>query len=172
MFFSLPGPASLTDLHGFVCTRRAYRGLPIWGGPIEAPGRLKYIDGCSDTLLLAPPVKGDPCLNYLYVPPHVDQTPHTHPSVRVGCVTGGAGRCITAVELIELVPGTIFVLPRDELHSFHTAGQHMQVVVYHPDLDFGPTDEVHPMINRTVFADRSPIAGEKNPAQTLSEFIE
>ena len=115
MFFSLPGPATLTDLHGFVCTRRSYRGLPTWGGPIETLGRLKYINGCSDTLLLAPPVKGDPCLNYLYIPPRIDQTPHTHPTARVGCITGGAGSCITADKTIELLPGTIFVLPKDEI---------------------------------------------------------
>ena len=26
----------------------------------------------------------------------------------------------------------------------------MAVIAYHPDSDFGPTHEVHPMINRTI----------------------
>jgi quercetin dioxygenase-like cupin family protein len=171
MFFSVPGPASVIGLHGVLCTRTSYRGLPIWGGPIETLGRLKYIDGCSDTLLLAPPVKGDPCLNYLYIPPGVAQTAHTHPSVRVGCIIGGAGACVLADRTIDLLPGTIFVLPTDELHSFHTASQPLRVVVYHPDSDFGPTDEIHPMINRTLIANKAPFADDKLPARPVSEFI-
>jgi quercetin dioxygenase-like cupin family protein len=150
MFFSTPGPATLIDLKGFACIRRAYHGLPMCGGPIEVLGRLKYIDGCSDTLLLAPPVKGDPCLNYLYIPRGIRQTPHTHPSVRVGCVIDGAGVCVLANNTADLIPGVIFILPAGELHSFHTPMQPLRVVVYHPDSDFGPTDNAHPMINRTI----------------------
>ena len=161
MFFSAPGPAQLTGLTGFVCIRRAYRGLPMWGGPIEVQGRLKYINGCSDTLLLAPAVKGDPCLNYLYIPPGIRQTPHTHPSVRVGCIIDGAGVCVLADETVDLIPGANFVLPASELHSFHTSTQPLRVVVYHPDSDFGPTDEFHPMINRTTI-DNVTLASDNN----------
>ena len=49
---------------------------------LETVGRLRYIDGCSDTLLICPPRVGEPCLNHLHIPPHTDQTPHTHPSAR------------------------------------------------------------------------------------------
>jgi hypothetical protein len=44
------------------------------GGPCEAFGRLRYIDGCSDSLLVGPAVRGDPCLNHLHFPPGVSQT--------------------------------------------------------------------------------------------------
>jgi hypothetical protein len=57
-----------------------------------------------------------------------------------------------ASDTIDLVSGDVFVLPTDELHGFHTQDQHLRVVVYHPDSDFGPTDEAHPMINRTSLA--------------------
>ena len=171
MFFSAPGPVSISALRGFICVRRAYRGLPIWGGPIETFGRLKYINGCSDTLLLAPPVKGDPCLNYLYVPPGVSQTAHTHPSVRVGCIIEGAGTCLLEDRTLDLVPGTVFVLPADELHSFHTSDQFLRIVVYHPDSDFGPTDEAHPMINRTVIAGVASATDKEGRTQPISEPV-
>jgi quercetin dioxygenase-like cupin family protein len=172
MFFSAPGPAVVWGLQGFICIRKAYRGLPIWGGPIEKLGRLKYIDGCSDTLLLAPPVKGDPCVNYLYIPPGVNQTAHTHPSVRVGCIIGGNGYCKLGNSTVNLVPGEVFILPADELHSFHTVGQPLRVIVYHPDSDFGPTDDVHPMVNRTIVNSR-PVAGDdKYRTRVISEFVE
>jgi quercetin dioxygenase-like cupin family protein len=172
MFFSTPGPAAILGLQGFVCHRKSYRGLPLWGGPVEKLGRLKYIDGCSDTLLLAAPVKGDPCLNYLYIPPGVNQTAHTHPSVRVGCIIDGGGYCRLANKTIDLIPGEVFVLPADELHSFHTSDQPLRIIVYHPDSDFGPTDEVHPMVNRTI-VDNKPVAGDnKYRTLTISEFVE
>src|SRR5215213_8910041 len=31
----------------------SHRGLFMVGGPVESVGRLRYIDGCSDTLLVA-----------------------------------------------------------------------------------------------------------------------
>ena len=167
MFFSIPGPASVISLHGFVCVRKNYRGVPMWGGPLEVAGRLKYIDGCSDTLLLAPPVKGDPCLNYLHVPPGVSQTPHTHPSARAGCVVSGAGFCRVAGRTVDLLPGTIFILPADELHSFHTSDQPLRIVVYHPDSDFGPTDEVHPMINRTIITKDADVCANGKTAEMI-----
>jgi len=168
MFFSTPGPTSVVDLHGFVCVRKGYRGMPIWGGPIETLGRLRYIDGCSDTLLLAPPVKGDPCFNYLYIPPGVSQTPHTHPSARVGCVIDGAGVCRLADKTVDLLPATIFVLPTGELHSFHTIDRPLRIVVYHPDSDFGPTDEVHPMINRTIIAKKAKASSGESVVEAIS----
>jgi mannose-6-phosphate isomerase-like protein (cupin superfamily) len=150
MFFSLPGHLTAYGFHGMMCVRQKYQGLSLWGGPVERLGRLKYIDGCSDTLLVAPTIKGDPCLNYLYVPPNVDQTAHVHPSVRVGCIIEGAGTCRLSDGIVDLRRGTIFILPANETHSFHTANYPLRIVVYHPDSDFGPTDQVHPMLNRTL----------------------
>jgi hypothetical protein len=56
---------------------------------------------------------------------------------------------------IELKVGTTFVIPTDSWHSFRTFADKegkettMTVIAYHPDSDFGPTHEDHPMINRT-----------------------
>lgn len=133
------------------------------GGPIEATGRLKYIDGCTDSLLIAPWKYGEACLNHLHFPQYINQTPHTHPSIRVGVVARGYGECITPFGNIPLTEGTVFaILPEGKTmvyegkkvvagtHSFRTFDSTMDVIAYHPDSDFGPKDEEHPMINRTI----------------------
>lgn len=134
-----------------VIERIGYHGMFQIGGPVENVGRLKYIDGCTDSLLI-PPVKfGDACLNALFFPPGINQTQHTHPSMRVGMIIKGEGECITPEGNIPLVPGMIFIIHEDGLHSFRTEDdKEMIVIAYHPDSDFGPKDEEHPMINRTI----------------------
>lgn len=118
-------------------------------GPVERQGRLKYIDGCSDTLIIAPIKMGDACLNHLHFPPGIQQTMHTHPTVRVGVVWRGSGVCVTPTETIPLVPGVGWFLPEGSPHCFHTADNTMDVIAWHPDTDTGPNDEDHPMLNRT-----------------------
>ncbi len=138
-------------------TRFGFRGLTLIGGDVEDWGRLRYIDGCTDTLLVAPPKKGDPCLNALYFPPATKQTAHVHPSIRCGAVIDGAGVCRTPKGDFPLNAGDIFFLPPETYHSFctedvPTVGRSaLTVVAFHPDSDFGPTDEDHPMVNRTYF---------------------
>ncbi len=150
MYFSLPGAGTLLgDGQGIVITRLGYKGVFNIGGPIEPEGRLLYIDGCRDSLLIPPVVRGDPCLNALYFPPGINQTQHTHPSMRIGMVVSGQGECITPDEVIPLEPGQVFVIPAGGLHSFKTTNSPMVVCAYHPDSDYGPTHENHPMINRT-----------------------
>jgi len=150
MYFSLPGAGKLMgDGKAIVVTRLAYQGMFSIGGPTESSGRLLYIDGCKDSLLIPPVMKGDPCLNALYFPEKIDQTPHTHPSMRVGIVVSGRGECITLNEVIPLQPGQVFVIPAGGLHSFRTTDSPMVVIAYHPVSDYGPTHEVHPMLNRT-----------------------
>lgn len=141
----------------------------LMGGPIEDAGRLKYIDGCTDSLLLAPPKKGMACLNHLHFPGFIVQTPHTHPSIRMGVVAKGFGECITPFGNIALEEGDVFIiLPTPDgdnlylatgmdgkkhlkgTHSFVTYIEQMDVIAFHPDSDFGPADEEHPMINRTI----------------------
>lgn len=137
----------------------------LLGGPIEEQGRLKYIDGCTDSLLLSPTKKGMSCLNHLHFPSNINQTPHTHPSVRVGIVAKGHGECVTPFGNVPLVPGQLFlILPEngkfskgldgqiynDGTHCFRTFDEEMDVIAFHPDGDFGPEDEEHPMINRTI----------------------
>jgi hypothetical protein len=138
------------DGTGLAVTRLGQRGPFLLGGPIEETGRLRYIDGCTDSLLIPPVALGDPCLNLLHIPPGTRQTAHTHPSVRVGLIVRGRGECVTPDNRSPLHPGLAFVIPAGSRHSFHTAGDALLVIAYHPDSDFGPTHECHPMVNRTI----------------------
>src|SRR5690348_4563845 len=53
-FFSLPGEGRLTgEGTALVVTRLGYAGMFYLGGPLEETGRLRYIDGCSDSVLIA-----------------------------------------------------------------------------------------------------------------------
>ena len=126
-----------------------YQGMYAMGGPIEEQGRLRYIDGCSDTLLCAPPLLGDPCLNYLHFPADIRQTAHTHPSFRTGIIAKGQGICVANQQEFTLSVGTLFYIAKDTEHHFITETNTMDVIAYHPDSDWGPTHNEHPMVNRT-----------------------
>lgn len=149
MYFSVPGDARIKGGAGVVISVTGYKGLFQLGGPLEPAGRLRYIDGCSDTLLIAPPRRGEPCLNHLHVPPNTRQTMHTHPSLRVGVIVSGFGECRTPEVTHRLTPGLVWAIPAGSRHAFATGDSALDVIAWHPDSDFGPTDEVHPMINRT-----------------------
>ena len=151
MYFAVPGSAELrTEGTGFVASRLDYSGFLHIGGPVEQAGRLRYIDGCSDSLLIPPVVLGDPCLNLLFLPPDTRQTRHTHPSCRLGIILSGHGICRTGAGEIELQPGYVFHIPAQAEHSFHTDKQALRVIAWHPDSDCGPVHHNHPMINRTI----------------------
>jgi mannose-6-phosphate isomerase-like protein (cupin superfamily) len=157
-WFTLPACCTIypqAEARVVVTQRIGYQGVAACGGPIELLGRLKYIDGCSDTLLACPPLLGDPCLNHLHFPPGIDQTEHTHPSLRAGIVASGEGVCVTPDGETRLTAGLIFVIPTDGRHKFRTDENSMDVIAYHPDSDWGPTHEEHPMVNRTL------VGGEK-----------
>ncbi|KPP81821.1 MAG: hypothetical protein HLUCCA04_08430 [Oceanicaulis sp. HLUCCA04] len=150
MYFSANERLRVRGGKGIVIARLGHRAFFTIGGPVEQKGRLKYIDGCTDSLLIAPIKLGDPCLNLLYFPPGIDQTAHTHPSDRIGVVHSGRGVCVTPNEVIPLEPGTMFRIPLEGNHKFRTTDSEMRVIAYHPDSDFGATDIDHPMINRTM----------------------
>ena len=150
MYFAVPGSLRIEMGRGLIVTRLGHHGFFHLGGPIEERGRLRDIDGCTDSLLIPPVVRGDPCLNLLHLPPLTRQTPHTHPSIRVGLVVRGAGSCWTPQGRVPLAPGLAFVIRPDALHAFHTGPSALLVLAYHPDSDFGPTHDDHPMINRTI----------------------
>ena len=133
----------------FVVFRLGFIGVNLVGElDVEKPGKLSYIDGCSDSMLVYPPRFGDPNLNYLHFPKNIDQTKHTHPSIRIGYIVSGNGKAETTKSL-KLKPGTMFCLEEHELHKFKTENSQMKLVVYHPDSDWGPTDQNHTMLNRT-----------------------
>ena len=120
----------------------------------EAKGRLSYIDGCTDSMLVYPARKGDGSLNLLQFPPNIKQTWHTHPSIRLGYVLSGKGMaCHDLVgdrsEQTQLTAGTSFMLTPHATHRFMTGSEEMRIIAYHPDGDWGPEDENHPMLNRT-----------------------
>jgi quercetin dioxygenase-like cupin family protein len=158
MFFVVPGAGRVEGGAGMAISRLGYLGLFQVGGPVEATGRLRYIDGCSDTLLVCPPVLGEPCLNHLHMPPGTDQTAHTHPSERIGVIVRGTGECRTPGGTFALRPGMGWRIPTGCLHSFFTREEPLDVLAWHPDSDFGPTHDHHPMVNRT-FVDGVPAAG-------------
>jgi hypothetical protein len=137
-----------TDASTLVISSR-FKGLRQFGGPIERSGRLKYVSGCSDTLLISPTHRGDPCLNHLHIPSRVLQDQHYHPSDRVGIILRGSGVCHAMNEHINLDAGMAWRIPAGMDHCFEAGLNGLDVITWHPDSDFGPTDEDHPMINRT-----------------------
>lgn len=154
-FFCVPGKFEIWGGRGIVMTREDFNGVFHIGGPIEVSGRLKYIDGCTDSLLVPPVKMGDPCLNLLHFPAGIEQTAHDHPSDRIGMIMSGRGRCHfwenDKEQVIDLVAGMIFCVHTGGRHKFSTPyGSELRVLAYHPDSDFGPTDQQHPMINRTI----------------------
>lgn len=179
-FFCAPGMLRIVGTETFinaagkiehtrvVCIKRyGFRGMQQVG-QIEKRGRLSYIDGCSDSLLVYPPRLGDPCFNHLHFPPGIKQTQHTHPSVRMGIVASGKGKAFRVPSKgntgweIDLAEGCVFLLPEQEQHSFRTdeTDTIMNVIAYHPDSDWGPTDAAHPMRNRTYIGNDRTGQGE------------
>ena len=155
MFFAMPGPVRVRATGLTVLIERfGYRCVPLLGS-IEEQGRLSYIDGCSDTVLVAPSRMGDPVLNLLHFPAGVRQSVHSHPSIRLGVVARGEGIAFGPKPggdlRVSLRPGTMFMLPAHEMHAFSTAEapSSLDVIAFHPDSDWGPTDGTHPMLNRT-----------------------
>ncbi|MFT5357157.1 MAG: hypothetical protein ACI9KE_004389 [Polyangiales bacterium] len=149
MYFSVTGEWELRGGRGLCVRAEGYEGVFQIGGPIEALGRLRYINGCTDSLLLGPLVCGDPCLNFLHLPEGSKQAMHLHPSVRAGVVLSGHGVCVTPNQEFALTPGSGFVIDAHLRHAFRPARGDLRVAAFHPDSDTGPTHENHPMLNRT-----------------------
>jgi hypothetical protein len=164
-YFCLPGSSPDGEIQcerdstTAVFIREGFVGL-FSIGQTEEQGRVAYIDGCTDSVLVCPPRMGDPCLNFLHFPAGVRQSFHSHPTVRLGVVASGKGTaCILNGDRrdeiqISLEPGLVFMLPSSMVHRFETtSGTHLNVIAYHPDSDWGPTDQNHPMLNRTYLVD-------------------
>lgn len=157
MYFSLPGEGWIggKGSSGFVVTCPSFTGVFLIGGAIEETGRLNYINGGTDSVLIPPVMQGDPCLNALYFPPGVEQTVHTHPSYRMIMVVAGSGECETPEEIISLQPGVAILIPANSLHKFRTTENNLTVVCFHPDSDTGFTHLNHPMLKRTIVSGTS-----------------
>ncbi len=119
------------------------------------PGRLQYIDGCSNTNVIAPAHNGDPCINYLFIPRGTYQSPHVHPSARVILIASGSGYAKfwpavqSDAQMMPLLAGMKIYLAAGEKHCFVTDTENLSVMVFHPDSDGGPLDRVNPMYSRT-----------------------
>lgn len=163
MYAAIDGQVKIAG-RGIIVENHRYAPIFQLGGPLEDDGRLKYIDGCTSTELIKPQKLGDPCLNHLHFPNSIDQTMHTHPSVRVGMIAKGNGTCVVPGREVPLTPGTIFIIHKEEdryekvggrlaqegSHKFRTEDEGMDVIAYHPDSTTGPTDESHQMLNNTI----------------------
>ncbi|WP_395748836.1 cupin domain-containing protein [Prosthecobacter sp.] len=150
MFFAGPPEMEISGGTGILIGGSGEAPIFLLGGPIEENGRLRYIDGCMDSLLIAPVSRGSACLNALYFPKGTDQTMHTHPSVRVGLVVRGGGVCKCATDKMQLRVGDLVVIPPNAVHGFTTAETGMTVIAYHPDSNAGSTDDDHVMLNGTI----------------------
>lgn len=183
-FTATPVEGSVTT--GLVISRqgeaRAYPRSKV--GPLEASGRLRYIDGCSDSLIFCPPKKGEPALNHLHIPVEIHQTPHFHPSDRIGVIARGAGVCyehpkatehviktgdMINVDLsnkieVPLSPGMGWLIEEGTVHSFHTHERKpgevaLDVIAFHPETNWGPDDESHPMLDYTLVGQGKAVRG-------------
>jgi quercetin dioxygenase-like cupin family protein len=141
--------SATSDALLWIVERLGYRGQRQ-SGRIEKAGRLSYIDGCSDSMIVYPARRGEPSLNHLHFPKGIVQTQHLHPSIRMGTVLRGRGVAWGPGWELPLEPGAMFLLDAHEIHSFKTPDESMDVVAFHPDGEFGPSDENHAMINRTL----------------------
>jgi mannose-6-phosphate isomerase-like protein (cupin superfamily) len=117
-------------------------------------GVLRYINGCTSTILIDPKRYGDPSLHYLNFPTNVKQTWHTHPSHRCGLVIRGKGFAETNSRITLLTSGTVFTIYPDTNHRFITTNEKMEIVTFHPWTEWGPVDEDHPMLNHTFRKDK------------------
>jgi hypothetical protein len=186
MFFSCSDKCSIEGGSGFIITvhnaRHKKKSMFTIGGPLqkdesnEYMGNLAYIDGCSDSILIHPTLFGYPCLNHLHFPKNVKQTQHTHPSGRAGIVFQGSGHCVIIdkkakqMNKIHLKPGMVFVIPKDAPHAFETTNEStLDVIAFHPDSDYGPTNTNHPMVNRTIVDGVS--ASKISSIQTSADYL-
>lgn len=152
MYFCLPEAGILNGENGmgFVITLPDYHGVFSLGGPIEASGRLAYINGGTNSVLIPPPLLGDPCLHAMYLPPQIEQTSHTHPSYRIGIVISGNGVVETPEGDEAIAPGDIFVISAHQEHRFCTEANGLSAVVFHPDSEVGFSHRDNPMLRRTL----------------------
>lgn len=156
-YFCINAPVKINAICSDVTYIHETSGLvnEVIAGKIGLKGNQLYIDGCMDSLLVCPRKLGESCLNALYFPYNTKQEYHFHPSLRCGIVLRGKGKADIDGVMYDLCVGDTWVIPPNVTHRFITDDEELVVVAYHPDSDWGPTDEKHPMINRTLFGDNS-----------------
>lgn len=118
---------------------------------LELYGRFGYIDNITSSTVIFPPLNAFPCLNMLVMPPSCVQTPHCHPSLRVGMVVDGKGVCVTKTRMHRLRCGDVFAIHADEVHNFVVGKKSaMTLVTYHPHAR-GPTSDENIILENAFF---------------------
>jgi quercetin dioxygenase-like cupin family protein len=117
-------------------------------------GNLSYMDGGTNTNAVNPSRSGDPVINYVFFPKGMDQTPHVHPSHRIGFCISGHGQTDLIGHSVPLSRGDLFFMGRMELHHFLTPKDDCVLFVFAPDSETGPTDERNPLKARTYIQSR------------------
>jgi quercetin dioxygenase-like cupin family protein len=141
------GFAAVVDYHGL----RALETQVMLVDP-RRRGNLSYMDGGTNTTAISPGRNGEPVINYVHFPPGMDQTPHVHPSHRIGFCLSGRGRTDLKEHTVHLSEGDLFFMERMELHHFVTEDEDCVLFVFSPDSETGPTDEYNPLKSRTYIA--------------------
>lgn len=117
---------------------------------LQDQATLSYMDGSGCSVAVFPPRQGDPMMHQVFMPKATTQKPHIHPSSRIGIVTKGCIIMESAHEQVHLEPGGVFVVPPRVLHGMATKDFEGEAVVFHPEGGWGPTDELNPMLMRTL----------------------
>ena len=125
--------------------------LPPVGGYVEEAGRNRDIDGCSATLVVMPPRRGDPCVNHLHIAARTVQTGHRHPGERIGMVVRGRGLAHhEAGPPMVLYPGRAWRVLAGERHRFETGGEALDILVFQPDSEWAAAGEAQRMPDATI----------------------
>ena len=125
--------------------------LPPSGGYVEEAGRNRHADGCSSSLLVMPPRRGDPCVNHVHLIAGTVQPEHHHPSDRIGMVVRGSGLAHhESGPRMILYPGRAWKIPAGERHHFETSGEPLDLLVFQPDSAWSPTGGAQPLLDATI----------------------
>lgn len=129
----------------------AGRVLPPCGGYMEDAGRNGYVDGCRASSLVTLPCRGEPCVNHLHIVPGTVQAERSHRGERFGIVVRGRGLAHhEAGPPMILYPGRAWKLFAGERHRFETREESLDVLVFQPDGEPGPTDQAHRLPDATM----------------------
>ncbi|MGB3401995.1 MAG: AraC family ligand binding domain-containing protein [Microcoleaceae cyanobacterium] len=152
MYFCLPNQGKIEGKNsaGIIISYLNYKGVFSLGGSLESTGRLAYIDGGTNSVLIPPILVGNPCINGMYFPPNINQTMHTHPSYRIGIIVEGSVEIETPKSSTHLESGSIFLIPANSLHKFNIHQKGLTAVMFHPDSNTGYTHQNNPMLKRTI----------------------
>lgn len=169
--FHATAACTMTDPYSIRCEDDEYAvvitypGLRLQDSTItvidpHSQGNLSYMDGGTNTNAINPSRSGDPVINYVFFPKGMVQTPHVHPSHRLGFCIRGKGQTDLINQTVKMERGDLFYMGRMELHHFLTPDDDCVLFVFAPDSETGPTDEFNPLKARTYIDRRDVTLGK------------